>query len=35
MDCSKLIQLFEKVEGVLTCDNNKENGWVNNTNLKC
>ena len=35
MDCSELIQLFEKVGGVLTCDYDKEKAWVDNTNLKC
>jgi hypothetical protein len=35
MDCSDLIQLFEKVGCVLTCDYDKEKAWVDNTNLKC
>lgn len=35
MDCAELIDLFNKVGGILTCDYNKNIVTVTNTNLKC
>ena len=35
MNCSELIDLFEKVGGVLTCDYSKKTVIVENPNLKC
>lgn len=35
MDCTELIDLFNKVVGVLTYDYNKNKAYVANTNLKC
>ena len=35
MDCVELIELFNKVGGILTCDYNKNIAYVANTNLKC
>jgi hypothetical protein len=35
MDCKELIELFNKVSGVLYCDYNKNKTYVVNTKLKC
>lgn len=35
MDCSELIDLFNKVDGVLICDYNKNIVFVEKTKLKC
>lgn len=35
MNCTELIELFNKVGGVLTCNYDKEKVWVDKTNLKC
>ena len=35
MDCSELIELYNKVGGILTCDYDKKIVTVKNTNLKC
>lgn len=34
MNCVELIELFNKVGGVLMCNYDKEKVWVDNTNLK-
>lgn len=35
MDCSELIELYNKVGGILRCDYNKKTVNVLNTNMKC
>lgn len=35
MNCSELLDLFEKYGGILTCDYNKNTVTMKNTNLKC
>jgi hypothetical protein len=35
MDCKELIELYDKVGGILTCDYDKGLVKVENTNLKC
>lgn len=35
MNCVELIELFNKIGGILYCDYNKNKVWVHNTNLEC